>query len=83
MYLHFPKKGKREKIPYKEGLDFYLSLKKDSVVIIQEIRNRKLQVPKEYKISSTVDSAYVKRYGGGTRPYKEMMYFRKLYLQAF
>jgi hypothetical protein len=79
MYFHHDKNIKKEKIPFKENWDFYFSLKNDSTAIIQEIRNRIPQEPKEYKISLTMDSTFVKRAMSGKIYKTEKMYFRKIH----
>ncbi len=80
MYFQFDKGMKKEKISFKENWDFFVSLKNDSVAIIQDIRNKKELEPKEYRIASRLDSIYVKRYLNGKHYKTEVMYFRRVFL---
>ncbi|HVT86116.1 MAG TPA: hypothetical protein VHD35_13010 [Chitinophagaceae bacterium] len=78
MYFLYDKNVKKERISYKENWDFYFSLKNDSIAIIQDIKNKIILEPKEYKISMTVDSSTVKRAMNGKIHKTEKMYFRKI-----
>jgi len=60
IYFQHDKRLKKEKIPFRENWDFYFSVKNDTVVIIQEIKNKIALQPKEYRVSKLLDSTYVK-----------------------
>ena len=70
------------KVKYKEGLEFYFSLKNDSTALIQDIVRHKLKKIKEYKISPSLDTVYAKNYlvVNGKRKLKvDTVVFRKVY----
>jgi hypothetical protein len=77
LYIHYDY-GTKKKVPYKEKWEFFFTLKNDSTAIIQDIKRGVLQSPKTYKVSSKVDTAYIKRYH--TDFYKvEMKLFKTVY----
>lgn len=78
MYIKYDKTQGRLKIPFKENWDFYFSLKNDSVAVIQEIKNKRILDPKEYKVSLAIDSMYVKRHLDGKYYRTEKSYFHKI-----
>ena len=80
MYIKYNKRDGKKKFAFKENWDFFFSLKNDSVAIIQEIKNKTLLTPKEYKISLSIDTGYVKRYLNGKHHETEKFYFRKIYM---
>jgi hypothetical protein len=79
IYFHFDKSLKKQKIPFKENWDFFFSLKNDSIATIQDVKNKVLQPSKEYKISSSIDSTFVRYKANGKQDKIEVMYFKKLY----
>ena len=62
LYVELDGKFKRMKVPYKEGEDFYFSLKNDSTALIQEFLGKKLAKVKEYKISAQYDTVFIKNF---------------------
>ena len=80
MYIQYNKLDGKKKVAFKENWDFFFSLKNDSVAIIQEIKNKTFLTPKEYKISSFIDTGYVKRSLNGKHHETETFYFRKIYM---
>ena len=82
LYVNWQEKSKRIKVPYKENESFYFSIKNDSTALIQEIHKGKLNEIKEYRISPTCDTAYVKRYptiNGKKKLKVEKIIFQKVY----
>lgn len=82
IYVHWEKKDKRIKVPYKESEWFYFSLKNDSVALIQEVFKGKAKKIKEYKIAQNPDTVYQKRYSilNGKSVVKiRRIYFQKIY----
>jgi len=80
MYFQYHKNPEKERISYMVDWDFYFSLKNDSIAIIQEIKNKTLLAPMEYKVSLTKNSTFVKRSMTGKIYKTEKMYFRKIYI---
>jgi hypothetical protein len=77
LYIHY-ENGTKKKVPYKEKWDFYFSLKNDSTALIQDIKRGVVQSPKSCKVSSKIDTAYIRRYH--TDSYKvERKLFKTVY----
>ena len=74
IYIHFKAGDKKTKVPYKEKWDFYFSLKNDSTAIVQDIKKGVSQTSKEYKVSSIIDTAIVRRHGHDTTTVEEVNY---------
>jgi hypothetical protein len=74
MYFQIENGLKKTKILYKENWDFYFSLKNDSVAVIQDLKNKMLLPSKEYKVSSKVDTVYVKHGNGKTYDVEKKLY---------
>ena len=80
LYFQYDKEEmKKEKIPFKENWDFYFSIKNDSVALIQDIIDKTVQKEKEYKISFSVDSVYL-RTRSGKKHESKRIYFPSLKL---
>ena len=62
LYINIDSNEKKTMFPHKENLDFYFSIKNDSIALIQEILKDIPQVVKEYKISNRYDTVYIKQY---------------------
>ncbi len=67
MYFHLDSKIKRQRISYMEDWYFYVSLKNDSVMTVQDFKKNISQPKMEFKISVKVDTVYVKRISDGKK----------------
>jgi hypothetical protein len=62
IYIQWEKKDNRKKVKFKKNNEFYFSIKNDSIALIQSIQNGKLNEIKEYKVSQSIDTVYIKKY---------------------
>jgi hypothetical protein len=79
LYIQFNSGDKKTKVPYKEKWDFYFSLKNDSTAIVQDVKKGINQASKEYRISSTIDTAFIRRYRHGDTTIEEKVYYKTVY----
>lgn len=83
VYVKLKQGDRKIKIPYKEGMSFYFSIKNDSTVYIQEIRNKKLKQVEEYKLAISYDTTYLKRHTfdsiGNSKLVLEKIIYRKVF----
>lgn len=61
VYIKFSKGTVKKKFPFMEKWDFYFSIKNDTTAIVQDVRDNAIQPAIEYKISSRLDTVYIKR----------------------
>ena len=79
MSFTIEKGSKKQRIQYQAGWDFFFWIKNDSTAMVQDIKGNVALAPRNYRISKTVDSSFVKRFLAG-RVYKvEKQYYHTIY----